>query len=491
METLPKSDVPAADQPDDKFEALNRSRNEPVVYVKLEEDVLRPKRQLKIQDLPLERVGPFELRGETLAAALELVLDGKNIPLAFETNAAMTRTITVTQLQGPMSQVVDKLCSLADLYCSYENGTLNIKETETFTVSLPPLIADSYDPFVNGLQAITGGQTYVDALTSSLIYTTTHRNNERAKEYFERIRASTAMIVYEMQIWEVQLNNDRATGIDWDQFQIGVGSRTNLNITRTGDSTLDTNALGVGVQYQSGDISVNAVLNFLQSQGAVKTISQPQLTVLSGSRAKLRIGNSRDYVSQITRTVGLGSNDNVSVTTSTLETGLNLDIGSAWGEGTVYGDLKIALQDLIRISNVDAGGTSIQLPETSDRELETKLRVRPGDAVIIGGIVQERDELSQDGLPGGRKPLFTTSKTKTAQNSELVFMLRPRVVIYTENPPASAQLLQGGIVAESRRSQTTPDKLPATLKPTPLPDAQPAMSNYLEQLPADQIAPAP
>ncbi|HBR68625.1 MAG TPA: type II and III secretion system family protein, partial [Rhodospirillaceae bacterium] len=48
--------------------------------------------------LPDEIVGPFELRSENLAGALQLILADYEIPLAFETNEGMTRTVTVANL---------------------------------------------------------------------------------------------------------------------------------------------------------------------------------------------------------------------------------------------------------------------------------------------------------------------------------------------------------------------------------------------------------
>jgi len=223
------------------------------------------------------------------------------------------------------------------------------------------------------------------------------------------------------------------------------------------------------------------------------------------------VGNSQDYVSEITRTVGVSSADNVSIETEQLQTGLTLDIKSAWDSGTVYGDLKIDLQNLIDMDALDVGGTSIQLPFTSDRSLETKLRVRPGDAVIIGGIVEERDALAQEGPPGYLSPLFTTYKNKSARNSELVFMLRPRVVVYTDELPQNSQLYAGkAMMAEPKRSQNTPKELsrmarqPESVEPAAAPmatEAAPApapemltpqpMSGYLDDLPTDAIAPAP
>jgi hypothetical protein len=455
-------DVPDAESPSEKFstKAVNRIREAPVVYVKLGEDVLKPRRQADTTDLPTRPVGPMELREETLAAALQLVLADTDIPMAFQTSEALARTVTVSQLRGPTNEVVERLCSLADLYCSYEKGVLVIKDVETFNVALPPLAGDNYDQFLNGIRNVTGREAYVDNTTRTMIYSASHRNNDRAKDYFDRLRTNTALIVFETQIWEVTLNNGNNSGIRWEALPITAtnpgSSNTitngNLGINATAPTADIAGALTGGLRYLSGDLNTNVVVQFLSSQGAVKTISQPQITVLSGSTAKLRVGNSQKYISQITRTAGVNATgDNLSLTTDTLQTGLNMEINSSWDNATVYGNLKLDLQNLVQLKSVSVGGengTSIQLPETSERNLETRIRIRPGDALIIGGIVQEVDNVDKKGI-GGMSPILPTSRTATARNSELVIMMRPHVVVYTENPPADAVLLNNGLYLQN------------------------------------------
>mgnify|MGYP004336726411 CR=1 FL=1 len=96
---------------------------EPVVYVPLGKDILVPK-PFNGDSLPNVMVGPYELRGESLAGALQLILAEYDISLAFETNEGLTRRITVSNLRGPLDRVVERVCGLADLYCSYEDGIL-------------------------------------------------------------------------------------------------------------------------------------------------------------------------------------------------------------------------------------------------------------------------------------------------------------------------------------------------------------------------------
>lgn len=441
-------DIPDPVDPAKKYKSVNQQQ-EAIVYVQLDEDVLRPKK-INEGTYPDETVGPFELRSETLAAALQFVLADYNIPLAFETDEALTRTITISGLHGSVDKVVASMCSLADLYCSYENDILTIKETEIFTVALPPIAQDTYDDVINGLAAVTGTAPIVDNTTRSIIYTASHRSNERAKDYFERLRSNTALIVFETQIWEVNLSNQHQTGVDWSAFSIDAGDVA-LNLTRDGSPTI-ASAFGIGAAYTSGDLTFDGVLDFLSTQGAVKTVSQPQITVLSGSEATMRIGNSRQYISEVTSNEGFTDDDNLSVETSTLETGLTIKIASAWDNSTVYGNLEIELQDLINLDTVDVGSTSIQLPETSERVIETRIRIRPGDALLIGGIVTERDDYDNEG-PGFSNPLVSTKRSTEAANSELVYMMRPRVIIYTDHVPQGTKVLETETLSKTNIDQ--------------------------------------
>ena len=61
-----------------------------------------------------------------------------------------------------------------------------------------------------------------------------------------------------------------------------------------------------------------------------------------------------------------------------------------------------------------------------------QVRVRPGDSLLIAGLVRENDQLDRSG-PGFSNVLFPTSRTAKVDNRELVFLLKPRVIVYTDD----------------------------------------------------------
>jgi len=422
------SSFPSPAMADQKPEAVN-DKPDSVLYLPLGSDVLVPE-ALEASPLPSERVGPFELRSETLAGALQLILADYNVPLAFETDEGLTRTITVANLSGPLNSVVDRVCGLADLYCAFEDGLLIVKETQTFAVTVPPVGGeeDILDALATGLQAITGATPITESGTRTIIYEATNRTSKLAERYFQRIRAHTALITFEIYIWEVALDTVNDMGINWShiahwgEFSAGiklpgaVGEGTAYSI---GLPTKDS------VNFDSGDI-----LKFISQYGSVKTISQPQITMLSGSQATLRAASTTPYVSSLSRTVE-GDDITVSTETDSVDSGFTITITSNWDNATVYGTIEIELQEFLQFEVFSTEGTELKLPETTERELSTQIRIRPGDSLLIAGLVQERDQFDKNG-PGFTEPLFPTSRRVAAGNSELVFLLKPRVIVFTD-----------------------------------------------------------
>lgn len=421
--------IPSPAVADPRPDAINEQPDS-VIYLPLGSDVLVPEVS-RGAALPNVMVGPFELRSETLAGALQLILADYEIPLAFETEEGLTRTITVANLRGELPKVVDKVCSLADLYCSFEDGLLVIKDKQTFTVSVPPVggETDILESLAKGIEAITGEKPITEDATRTIIYEATSRTAKMADRYFQKIRSSTALIVFEVYIWEVGLNSDNATGIDWEKIDVLGKYKTGISIPGGVGAGFTPISIGLPTITGTPSFDGNDVLEFISNYGSVKTISQPQITVLSGSEATLRAADTVNYVSSLSRSVDNGE-VTVSTETDSVDTGFTLTISSAWDNSTIYGNIEIQLQEFRRFQNFDADGTVLQLPETTERELATQVRIRPGDSLLIAGLVRENDQYDTSG-PGFNKPIIPTSRAATASNTELVFLLKPRVIVYT------------------------------------------------------------
>jgi len=93
-----------------------------------------------------------------------------------------------------------------------------------------------------------------------------------------------------------------------------------------------------------------------------------------------------------------------------------------------------------RTQIVGANGTvQATLPITEHRETDTMARVRSGETIMIGGLIQKQSTTTRTGIPVlmsipilGRA--FSSTKIEE-RNSELVIFLTPEIV--TGQPPGS------------------------------------------------------
>lgn len=199
----------------------------------------------------------------------------------------------------------------------------------------------------------------------------------------------------------------------------------------------------------SGAVDVNVLAGFLATQGKVQNISSPQLTFVSGTSAKFEVGDSERYVSQVGTLVnstvaGTGTTSGASnntVNTQELKTGLEITITGNYESGVVFSNLEIKTSDFIKFTNVPTGSTSLQLPKTANRAVQTVLRVRPGDNLVLAGLQTSREDRNREGLPG---PDFTdgiipTYGAGSISNSELVVMVKPSVVFFSDKDAPDLQ----------------------------------------------------
>lgn len=483
--------IPAPKNAEERKRGVNE-RPDGVTYLPLGDDVLVPEAEGGVP-LPSTIVGPFELRSETLGGALQLVLDGTNIPLAFETEDGLNRTITVANLKGPLDSVVDQICSLADLYCSYQGGILVVKDKQLFTVTIPPIVAaDQVGTLLTNISSaigsIVGEAPITDASTRTIVYRASQRSAEMAERYFQRLRMNTALIVFETYVWEVSLDAGNSTGIRWQNLDQLGRFNVGINLPGAANPLLGT-PVSIGLPTTgSTNFDENDVLQFISDYGAVKTISQPQLTVLSGSSARLRVADTQNYVASISRTTTDGGNTTVSTSTDSVDSGFTLEIDSSWDNASIYGNINILLQEVRGIDTFDENQDAVvQLPQTTERELQTQVRVRPGDSLLIAGLVREIDNFDKSG-PGINEPIIPMSRSAKTANSELVILLKPRVVVFTN--ARAGNMPTGMTQAQTLQAAPAPAPMAAVQPVTPMPEPIEPVTP-LAAAPAPQPVPEP
>jgi Flp pilus assembly secretin CpaC len=400
------------------------------------------------------------LNAVPVTAALQAVLSGTDVSLSWNTATFGTRLVTVMNLSGPLPKVVEKICAAAKVFCDYRHGSLELTEKETFVVSLPPVVraitsgsggtaasGGSTNSMVEAIDNLLGGEkAQVDDQGGNVIYTTTVDGEDRVGDYLAHLRTGRPLVVLQMYIWEVTLTRENAQGINWSQLNIStIDHSIHPDLTSNINSiAASAGSVSLGA-VTSGIISASAVVSFLATKGQVQTISNPQVTFVSGTSAELKVGGTQRYISQVgslTNTSNVSgtsasSNANTAASTNTvstdsIDTGLTIDVAGTYENGVVFANLNLSLKNLVSLNPTSSGGGTIDLPQTTDEKMNTVLRVRPGDSLVLAGLVSSADTNNSQGLPTGEDGSVPMYGDLQRNNHELVMIVKPSIVLFSD-----------------------------------------------------------
>ncbi|MGD9649858.1 MAG: hypothetical protein AB7U41_03610 [Dongiaceae bacterium] len=449
---------------------IGEDTNQAIVNINIPPETLVPT-ALEVSDpLPDRYVDNFSALDATANEAFRLLLMDTNIALATDKGADEVK-INITNYNGNLSDIMDRMSETAGVFWNYRQGLVRLTKDRSFVVPLPP-IADALEDMSAMIAAIGGSDVKLDKTSRMVTYKATRRSADAIASYLERVRKQKVMIVYETYIFEVLLNDASQLGVNWSQIPRRVPAITSSTLASTFNtdssnnqflditaidasgtlSGIETAGLSFGSVFRSGSLNISVLLKFLKTQGNVETISKPVITLLSGGKSKFEVGRKERFVSRrgvaTLTSSGTGEGTQTTLETEDLNTGLKMEISGDYSDGAVFTTINLSLDDLIQFAEVtasvagtgsDATPLTINLPKTSTRLLNTSVQARPGDAIILAGINQSRDERSISGPfeSNGFFPILREN-TKVARRSELVIVLKPRLVNFAHSTPAKA-----------------------------------------------------
>jgi MSHA biogenesis protein MshL len=247
-------------------------------------------------------------------------------------------------------------------------------------------------------------------------------------------------VLIEAKIVDVSLTKESQFGIDWSS----VMKIKNLSLGIAQTLTTSSQS-GVQLTLSGGGNQVNAVLRALQTQGNVNVLSSPSVSALNNQPAIMRV-TTEEVVFTATRQPILGPTGgtigfNNVITPQQISVGIVLSVTPQIGAGNVITmNIRPHINSVNRIATfISDDGNQSQVPVLDERETDTMVRIRAGETVVIGGLMQNKITHNTSGVPGLRKlPIFGRlfeSSSEVQSKSELVIFITATIV--AGQPPAT------------------------------------------------------
>lgn len=179
-------------------------------------------------------------------------------------------------------------------------------------------------------------------------------------------------------------------------------------------------------------------LRALVTQGKARVHANPRIATVSGQRASIFIGKQRYLSTPVSIGGGRGEGDYFFRQTNFIDAGVRLNI-TPWtgGEGEIIVDVQP------EISVLSAPDPKTGLPDKSTRRANTTVRVRDGETIIIGGLVQRELMSTKTKVPLlGDIPLlgqFFRSEDTKEVTTEMAIFITPRILSQTGHLPADQE----------------------------------------------------
>ncbi len=251
-------------------------------------------------------------------------------------------------------------------------------------------------------------------------------------------------VIVDVAIMQVSRDKLRTLGVN-PPTSISVALQNNINTTNNTNNTNNTNQ--TSTTGNSNQVNLNRLGNLNAtdfvvtipaasatasfSDSNVKLLQNPQIRSVDGQKASLKIGERLPVATGSFQPGigGVGINPLVNTQFQYLDVGVNIDITPRIHAGKEV-TLKVSLDVSSQTSTVNIGG--IDQPVIGQRKIEHEIRLREGEASLLGGMLEDQDTKSLSGIPGlAQIPilryLFSQTSTERRQN-EIVFVLIPHVV---------------------------------------------------------------
>lgn len=246
----------------------------------------------------------------------------------------------------------------------------------------------------------------------------------RIQQALRELDKAPSQVLIEATIVEVSLTGSLQYGVEWylqNSMSRGREGQALLNLRQSGSIGATQPGFSYSILNRAGVI--RATLNALAEDSLLRVLSNPSVLVQDNYNATIQIGRQQPIKSSTTVT----SSNLVSEAITYKDTGVMLSVTpSVNAGGTVTMDIT---QQITDVGEIDAATGQRNF---LTRQIQSRVAVRSGETVVLGGLIRENETKGSSGLPGLSQipvlgALFGTQSSQR-DRTELLVMITPRAL---------------------------------------------------------------
>jgi general secretion pathway protein D len=291
-------------------------------------------------------------------------------------------------------------------------------------------------------------------------------------------------VVVDIAVLEVDKNWERNLGISWPSSASVAITNSSASSSNTGTGTgtgtsSTTSTTGTPTLYslahlKASDFAVtigSATANMLLTDANTKILQNPRIRATDSQKATMKIG-SRIPIATGSYQTGAATamvSSLVNTQFQYLDIGVNIEITP-----TVHFNHDVTLKIKIEVTSQSGSVTisGVTEPIIAQKTSEQTVRLKEGEANILGGILDKQDQVSWSGIPGlGQIPILKYifgSKDHTISDNEVVFLMVPHIVRSQILDPVNLRTIDTGVGQSIELRHVSPDGPGSAPAPPPV-----------------------
>jgi type II secretory pathway component GspD/PulD (secretin) len=260
---------------------------------------------------------------------------------------------------------------------------------------------------------------------NAIAITGTNAYIEKVVDYVEQIDLTNPLILFDVMVVQFSNRDDGAWGV---QSILQAETGDNEESTSYSSGQLISEILIPGSKAAE---RFKVKLAAMIKEKKAKIWANPQVTALNGSTANFNVTTKEQIA--IPNEIGTADEKRTIYNVIAVETGLQVSL-VPWVSATddITVEIKPRISESIPSSAQTSDSSSPAIPNTSQRSVETTVRVRDSETIIIGGLRQKIESHEINKVPIlGSIPLIGHLFRYTSKNvteNEFVIVITPRLI---------------------------------------------------------------
>lgn len=327
--------------------------------------------------------------------------------------------VTVFLHEATLTEALDMILSSLDYsYLKKEDTYLILKKNERVNRVYHLKYAKAYE-VQQILQGISqSGHIRADEMTNSIVVVDELVNMHAYDDILSRIDTFQPSVLIEAELFEVSRDNLKNFGVEW-----------NINYAKdqhdlTGNLPFTLSASGIILDYKNlKSPQIQMLLKALRKTVESTLLSSPRIVTMNGQEAKILVGERVPYIKTSTSTTA----GNVLEQVEFVDVGILLRVTPRIleVEELVFLDVQ---PEVSEVMDREVQG----IPRIGTREASTRIAVKDGETVVIGGLIKRDKIQSNSSIPLlGKIPLLNLlfkNWSTSYVTRELIVFITPHIL---------------------------------------------------------------